>query len=1075
MWKTHSVFAPVLLAIVLALTGAGCSKKSKQASIQARADGYFKSGEYDKAKIEYMNLLRSDNQNATAFQQLGLIWYEQGSPLQAFPFLLKSRDLAPGNVDVRTKLAYAFIAVGQWAEARKEALAILEKSPGYDDAVILLAETVQTKEELEETAKRLEEIKKERETAAVHLAFAILATRRGEPAAAEAEVQKAIAVDPKSIPAHLAMANIWLGKKDMTRAGESLKAAYELAPPRSAARLRYVEFRLTVGPLEEARTILKEMTQKTPDYLTAWRLLAQIAFAEKKYDESLALLDNLFNRDGSNLEARILQSEIFLLKGEVAKAIEALERLRKSWARSPVVMYQLGRAYFRGGNLAQAGVILEEAVKASPAYADAVVLRGEVNLLTGGAKEAMTAMQDLLNRRPGLPEAEFVLARAYRLLGRPADAAAIFDGQAKSDPKNTLAQLRLGTVLREMGKLPEARAVLDKAQELEPDNLLVTYQLIELELAAKDFDSAHRRVDAHLKKTPESAGAHFLSGRIFAAQRDWDRAEAALKKAIELDANVPFGYETLIETYLAAGRLPEAVKGLEATLAKKPDDERTVLMIAMLHEKMNALPKARESYEKLLAIKPDFVPGLNNSAVFYTERMPDLEKAHELARKARTLDPNNPAVADTLGWLLYKRGDYQQALALLVESAGKLPENPEIQFHLGMANYMMGQTEAARAALQVAMKSTAEFPGKEEAARRLALLGDGSGKQADLPVNELEALVKQQPDDPLARVRLGEAYEKQGAHPKAAAEYEEALKRNPKMLTATIKLAQLYAGPLKDGAKALDLAKKARALAPNDPATGEALGRVSYQTGNYAAAYSMLQESARQPNAGAAVLYDFARAAYALGKVAQSQEILRRVVAAGAGSPEAEDAKSFLGMSVLEQDPKDLAAAEPEVQKLLAANPSHLPALMVRTAMQAQRGDTKAAAAGYTEILSRFPDFAPAQKRLASLYAADSAMRDKAYELAAKALTNLPEDPELAQTLAELSYHRKQFTSAIQLYKQSAGKRPLNAKALYYLGMAHVQQKEKPQGRDALTRALGAGLEEPLAGEVKRTLDELKE
>jgi Tfp pilus assembly protein PilF len=58
---------------------------------------------------------------------------------------MKAREMASGNLEVRTKLAYAFIAVGRWAEARKEAIAMLEQAPGYDDAVILLAEAVQTR------------------------------------------------------------------------------------------------------------------------------------------------------------------------------------------------------------------------------------------------------------------------------------------------------------------------------------------------------------------------------------------------------------------------------------------------------------------------------------------------------------------------------------------------------------------------------------------------------------------------------------------------------------------------------------------------------------------------------------------------------------------------------------------------------------------------------------------------------------------------------------------------------------------------------------------------------------------
>ena len=65
------------------------------------------------------------------------------------------------------------------------------------------------------------------------------------------------------------------------------------------------------------------------------------------------------------------------------------------------------------------------------------------------------------------------------------------------------------------------------------------------------------------------------------------------------------------------------------------------------------------------------------------------------------------------------------------------------------------------------------------------------------------------------------------------------------------------------------------------------------------------------------------------------------------------------------------------------------------------------------EVLRRFPDFGPAQKLLASLYAEDPEKRDQAYALVIKARKALPDDPELAQILAELSYHGKEFAYAV--------------------------------------------------------------
>ena len=105
----------------------------------ARADRYFSAGEYDKAKIEYLNLLRLDHQNVRAFQQLGFIWFEQGAPLRAIPFLVKARELAPQNIPARAKLALSFMGLGESAEARKEALSILGQDPANADAILLLA------------------------------------------------------------------------------------------------------------------------------------------------------------------------------------------------------------------------------------------------------------------------------------------------------------------------------------------------------------------------------------------------------------------------------------------------------------------------------------------------------------------------------------------------------------------------------------------------------------------------------------------------------------------------------------------------------------------------------------------------------------------------------------------------------------------------------------------------------------------------------------------------------------------------------------------------------------------------
>ena len=94
------------------------------------------------------------------------------------------------------------------------------------------------------------------------------------------------------------------------------------------------------------------------------------------------------------------------------------------------------------------------------------------------------------------------------------------------------------------------------------------------------------------------------------------------------------------------------------------------MTLALVYDRDEGLsPRARDAYEKLLAINPNFVPALNNLAYLYTERLNEPNKAYDLARKAHDLTSGSAAAGDTFGWVLYKRGDYQQALPIIQESA----------------------------------------------------------------------------------------------------------------------------------------------------------------------------------------------------------------------------------------------------------------------------------------------------------------------------------------------------------------------------------------------------------------------
>ena len=412
------------------------------------------------------------------------------------------------------------------------------------------------------------------------------------------------------------------------------------------------------------------------------------------------------------------------------------------------------------------------------------------------------------------------------------------------------------------------------------------------------------------------------------------------------------------------------MKELKAELTKDPRNARLLLMTALMYERLKDYAAARDFYEKLLAVNGDSVLGLNNLAYLYAERINDLNKAYELAQKARNLKPGDGIVADTLGWILYKRGDYQQALTLLQDSAVKFPDNPEVQFHLGMAQYMMGNKDAAHNALEKAVHAGADFSGKDEAQQRLAQLENSSsnGGSSGQATNE-----SGESKDLIALLRQADSYEKQGDSAKAAATYERAFKVNPRLASTALKIAQLNTGPLYQPSKALEFAIKARDLAPNDSQIAAAVGRIALQSGKFDWAYSLLQESTRRSAGDAAVLHDLAMATYALGKVSDARQIMQQAMGANPAATESEDGKRFLTMTSANQHLKQKS------RRCYKAQPDYVPGLMAQATIDLQQNKGEKAASIYQDVLKKYPDFAPAQKRLAAIYANDPAALAKAY------------------------------------------------------------------------------------------------
>src|SRR6266404_4723552 len=225
----------LLLATILSTNG--CTPQMRKARYAEQGERYYKSGEYDKAKIEYLNVLKVDQRDANAFARLGAMWLEEGAPLRAGGFLFKAIELAPNNIDNHLKLGRVYLAMGRAANARKEAMTVLEKASDNGQALLILVDSAQKPEDVAAAAQELQKFS-HHDNADYYLASAGIAAKKSDIAGAEAAVQRAAAADPNSPAVHSALGILYLFKKDVSQAGAEFEKAANLSPPRSTEKLK---------------------------------------------------------------------------------------------------------------------------------------------------------------------------------------------------------------------------------------------------------------------------------------------------------------------------------------------------------------------------------------------------------------------------------------------------------------------------------------------------------------------------------------------------------------------------------------------------------------------------------------------------------------------------------------------------------------------------------------------------------------------------------------------------------------------------------------------------------------------
>jgi putative PEP-CTERM system TPR-repeat lipoprotein len=713
------------LAFALGISGCGLADDFRMNRHLKKGDQYYADGQWKEATIEYRNVLKYDPENLEILKKLGIAYWESGQIGEAFPPLRRYHDQNPDDLDICLKLGTVYLMGRAPERAREQAEAILAKEPGNIDALALLAEAAQTPEEIQDAIERVEA---DRDTLGapdrVSRILGVLYARSQDIPRAEQEFEAAVESAPDSADAHLALARLHLGKGEMEEAEAEFKAAAELSSAESWARLQLADFYLLTLRRDDARATLEAIVAEAPDAFPAWLRLSELAFVQGHMEEAQEALDHVLQPSPEDALGLVLQTRLQLARRETDAALKTATRATKLYPGSYLAHHSLALAQAQAGNTALALTSAKDSVARNPLFADGVLLTASLEMQSGDIVGAIAGLRAYLEQQPRDPRAWELLGEAHLRDNDSEKARAAFAQVASLAPASPKGPYLTGLALLAEGKSAQARQQFERALAMTPGYTDPLARLAAMSLGENKPEQAIQRVERQALLEPESGEIQLLLGQVHHTIGNNGPAEEAYKKAIQLNPNLTLAYMSLGQLYGETQQHERAIRELDKALETDPDQPGARMLWSIAQHLSGHETQAREGYEQLLEKNPRFAPAANNLAFMLAEKDEDLPRAFLLAQAARDAAPDDPQVADTLGWVLFKQRAYPRAEAVLKEAAEKMPDNAEVFYHLGMAQQEMQKTDEARASFNRSLEIDSAGAYGDKARAALAALGE---------------------------------------------------------------------------------------------------------------------------------------------------------------------------------------------------------------------------------------------------------------------------------------------------------------------------------------------------------------
>ncbi|WP_370279018.1 tetratricopeptide repeat protein [Pontibacterium sp.] len=395
------------------------------------------------------------------------------------------------------------------------------------------------------------------------------------------------------------------------------------------------------------------------------------------------LFTQLLDKEPNQTDVLVTQGLLYKQQKNLDAALDAYETALAIDARSADAIAQKAELLRLRGQFTQALQTLAPALKSQPDNQSLMILNTQLLFQSGQIEKGVAQAQEILAINNKDYQLKFYLALLLLENNRGDDAQILLNELLEQNSNDTRPYFYLGTIAQQQGQIDQA---ID--HYLKVDDPATTFQAIGRVSALLDSPEDRERLTGiigDLRKTRPD-----LASQLYTMEAEWLNLHNFTDDALVV---------------------------LEEALTRYSDDVNLLYTRAMMLESID-FARAEEDLRKILEIEPDSSLAMNALGYTLTIHTERYEEAYELIAKALEIRPNDPAIIDSMGWVLFKLQRYEESIQYLQRAYDEIKDG-EVIGHLVRAYWANGDKQKARALLDEALAKDPDNSHLQEAAQAI--------------------------------------------------------------------------------------------------------------------------------------------------------------------------------------------------------------------------------------------------------------------------------------------------------------------------------------------------------------------